>query len=462
MDSDNARIVYDEIVVQMQPPSSSLNNPPSADEQPRKRIKGNAANSRRTPSEIVDHSDNEATQIDTRAYPELHSLRLKLKEAYRRAEIPPDHQLRLSKDLQKHCNSDMELLSNTSPKFLMRSWRLQFQRIALALELLLSKEGESCLDPLEYFTLLSLLARPPMFACSLVPILVPSLGKMDISGISSIYGEFCRFVHETSQSMPVSESTISTTPSPSALSFPILHLTLKSLGTTKHKLKKLKRHVRAAADALRHIHVHRLEYVPDRKRFEEEVKTKKLVLDSPDYAEFPRSRYHHIDTKKAYIIEPKVGDNPQFHLLVLQTPDTPANDEKIIELWQRNRKGEGVPASFWNWYVGAQVFNVFLKDEMLRKELSELTDTLVNAVKKRTKVERGKGLHSDGIMAGLAQPWVEGNGVCRQYRNYKNSTDREELVKETEAIIENWIAVSSFVAFLILPRFWRPFSPIWC
>jgi hypothetical protein len=132
--------------------------------------------------------------------------------------------------------------------------------------------------------------------------------------------------------MPVSESTISTTPSPSALSFPILRLTLKSLGTTKHKLINLKHHVRAA-DALLHIHVHRLEYVPDRNRFEEEVKTKKLVLDSPDYAEFPRSRYHHIDTKKAYIIEPTVGDNPQFHLLVVQTPDTPANDEKIIELW---------------------------------------------------------------------------------------------------------------------------------
>jgi hypothetical protein len=79
-------------------------------------------------------------------------------------------------------------------------------------------------------------------------------------------------------------------------------------------------------------------------------------------------------------------------------------------MWLKNRTGESVPDNFGNWYVGAQVFNVFVKDKELGKQLSNLADTLVKSMNARKPIVRGNNIPSEGKMAGMGQVWVRGNG----------------------------------------------------
>ena len=184
------------------------------------------------------------------------------------------------------------------------------------------------------------------------------------------------------------------------------------------------------------MYVHRLEYVPEML----DIKDKKIVIDNNDPRRFPHSMYHHIQTETAYIIKP-IGDRPQVHILVLQTPDTPSNDDDIKNIWKEVRNG-GTRADFEKWYAGAQMFNIFHEDSLLRTELSSLADMCTKSVSTRKPVKRRT---SDGKMAGLGPTvWVTGNAANRQHRNWKNASMQQELLKDAEDTIEAWISVCTF------------------
>ena len=125
-----------------------------------------------------------------------------------------------------------------------------------------------------------------------------------------------------------------------------------------------------------------------------------INIDCPNYVRFPSNIYHHISTNKSHTVRP-IGDQPQFHLIVIQMPNTPTDDVDIKQLWLKNRRGETVPDSFWEWYGGAQVFNVFLKDHMLRRQLSILADMLVDSMVHRKMIQRGVNIPSEGNITSL-------------------------------------------------------------
>src|SRR5216117_1850236 len=131
-------------------------------------------------------------------------------------------------------------------------------------------------------TLEDLLARPPMFACVLVPRLVPLLEKLDSSEIANIYSEFANFVHHPwdlpphlpspSLQMPIEPDVQSPSSSTHNNLFPALQLTLEGFASKKSDLRILKQHVAdAASDILRNIYIHRLEFVPNHKEFELDI-----------------------------------------------------------------------------------------------------------------------------------------------------------------------------------------------
>src|SRR5216117_2692392 len=72
-----------------------------------------------------------------------------------------------------------------------------------------------------------------------------------------------------------------------------------------------------------------------------------IIIDCPDYVRFPSNIYHHNSTNKSHTVRP-IGDQPQFHLIVIQMPNTPTNDVDIKQLWLKNRRGETVPDSSGN------------------------------------------------------------------------------------------------------------------
>ena len=103
-----------------------------------------------------------------------------------------------------------------------------------------------------------------------------------------------------------------------------------------------------------------------------------------------------------------------------------------------------VPDSFWEWYGGAQVFNVFLKDHMLRRQLSILADMFVDSMVHRKMIQRGANIPSEGNITGFGQVWVTGQGVWRVHRNARNwvnNTGKANLREDAEAAAEIWIAV---------------------
>ena len=168
-----------------------------------------------------------------------------------------------------------------------------------------------------------------------------------------------------------------------------------------------------------------------------------IIIDCPDYVRFPSNIYHHISTNKSHTVRP-IGDQPQFHLIVIQMPNTPTDDVDIKQLWLKNRRGETVPDSFWEWYGGAQVFNVFLKDHMLRRQLSILADMLVDSMVHRKMIQRGANIPSEGNITGFGQVWVTGQGVWRVHRNARNwvnNTGKANLREDAEVAAEIWIAV---------------------
>src|SRR5271170_226117 len=197
----------------------------------------------------------------------------------------------------------------------MREWRLNFQRIAHTLDLFLSNNLESCLDPVERLTLEDLLARPPMFACVLVPRLAPSLEKLASSEIVNIYSEFLDFVRHPwalaprlpspSLHKPIEPDIQSPSSSIHDNLFPALKLTLEEFASKKSDVRILKQHTADVAnEALQHIYIHRLEFVPNRVAFEHEILAKKIFIDCPDYVRFPSTTHHHINTQKSHKIKP--------------------------------------------------------------------------------------------------------------------------------------------------------------
>jgi len=278
---------------------------------------------------------------DPRAFPHLHSLFDKLKQTFCDVDIGP---LRLSKTLRQY-------LDNRAPEKRsqerMPEWWLNFQRIAHTLDVLLSNDSEYCLDPVEQLTLEELLARPPMFACVLIPCLVPSLEKLENSEIANIYSEFLNFVRQPwnlARRLRSPSLHLSITPNVhSPLSsiqnnlFPALKLTLEEFASKKSDLQILKQHAaHAAREALENIHIHRQEYVPNHVEFEQKIRTKKMVINSPNCVRFPSITHHHISNQKSNTIQ-SLGDQPQFHIKVIQTPDTtpdtPADNDEIVQLW---------------------------------------------------------------------------------------------------------------------------------
>ena len=292
---------------------------------------------------------------------------------------------------------------------------MQFQTIATTLDQLLSPASEF-LEPIEYLTLTDLVTCPPMF-CILVRA-VFDLEEMEILEIDNIYAEFCTFVH---QSQPA---------------FANLRSVLDIFNRRKRRSRTLKQATQTVNFTLE---VHRLEYVPEHKAFEQRIKDKKIVIDNDNDTRFPHDMYHHIHTETAYIIKP-VGDRPQVHILVLQTADTPVNDDDIKNIWMENRTGGTVPPDFEKWYAGAQMFNVFNGNLLLRNELSSLADMITKQISNRKAVKRSTP--SDGKMAGLGPTvWVTGNAVNRQHWNWKNTDMQQELLTDAEETIEAWISV---------------------
>jgi hypothetical protein len=280
-----------------------------------------------------------------------------------------------------------------------------------------------------------------MFSC-LVPSLDPSLREMNTPNIANIYSEFINFVKNPWSAEPSPTSTSHLSDScPSIHPFPLLLSVLTNIRSKKLCIATLKQHVREA-DPIQNIHLHRLKYVHSsstrQKQFPTNTLGKLLVIDCPDHVRFPENKYHHISTETAYVIEP-VGDEPQIHLLIIETRYTPTEDEEIKQQWLAHRSGREVHKHFKKWYGGAQIFNVFLKDEKLREHLSRLTTTLMNSVEKRESVERGEKCCAEGQMVDFGQVWVPGQGAYRQYRNFKNENDRSELVEEAADV---WIAVT--------------------
>jgi hypothetical protein len=125
-----------------------------------------------------------------------------------------------------------------------------------------------------------------------------------------------------------------------------------------------------------------------------------------------------------------------------------------------NRTGGTVPPDFEKWYAGAQMFNVFNGNLLLRNELSSLADMITKQISNRKAVKRSTP--SDGKMAGLGPTvWVTGNAVNRQHRNWKNTDMQQELLTDAEETIEAWISVCTLSNNLTVGRSWRYFSQTW-
>jgi hypothetical protein len=351
-------LMFDQIVVESGPPPEEASLPVP------KRIKIS-----KTPAQ---NSNSGSEKVDERSFPHFwHSLLRKLKDTFRVAEIGP---------------SSSTPSQQTTPK---GRWRYYFPHIAHTLNAALSESTAPKIDQRERMTLSDLIARAPTFASVLVPNLVPSVEKLEGQDIADIYSEFTSFVNQPSLSSKLAAPSMSpSTPYPALLSL------LKEFKVSKDKLKHLK-HLIHMTGVLKHIHVHRYEHVPDHAK---NILTKMIVIDHPDFERYPPETHHHIDSKKAHIITP-VGDHPQIHLRIIQTDLTPSTDEEIIELWHRSRRGEEIPKSFWKWYIGGQVFNLFAGDE-LQTHLSQLADTLDNSNRCRKPIPRGKNIPSTGTISG--------------------------------------------------------------
>src|SRR5271168_2001005 len=172
----DGQFMYDEIIVEMEPsPLSKTTDQTASLPKTRKKSSRSSpslppAKRRKTLRNGVDTP--EADIPDPRAFPHLHSVFDKLKLTFHDVDIGPQ---RLSKKLRTYLDSRTP--ENCSPDRIWE-WRPNFRRIAHTLDLFLSNNLESCLDPVEQLTLEDLLARPPMFACVLVPRLAPSLEKL--------------------------------------------------------------------------------------------------------------------------------------------------------------------------------------------------------------------------------------------------------------------------------------------
>jgi hypothetical protein len=294
--SRDGQFAYDEVVVEMEPsPLSKKTHKKASSEKTRKKSSRSSpslppAKHQKTLHKSVDTPDSDIP--DPRAFPHHHSLFHKLKQTFCNVDIGPR---RLSKILRQYLVSQTP--ENCSEERMLE-WRLNFQRIAHTLDLLLSNDSESCLDPVERLTLEDLLARPPMFACVLVPRLVPSLEKLVSSEIVNIYSEFLNFVRHPwdlapqlpspSQHMPIKPDVQSPSSSIHNNLFLALKLTLVELASKKSDLRILKQDAAdAAGEPLQHIYIHRLEFVPNHVEFEHEILAKTIVIDCPDYVRFP-------------------------------------------------------------------------------------------------------------------------------------------------------------------------------
>jgi len=436
-----SQVIHDEIVVEREPKNTqntSSGNPAA------KRVKTSH-----------NFGVDTANIPDNRAFPHLHTLFDKLSQTFiNNADIGPQ---RLTRNLRRYLHR--RTVENICEEKL-REWRLKFQQIALTLDLLMSREP--CLDPVERLTLEDLLARPPMFAYVLAPRLVSTLKKLEGREVSNIYSEFLNFVRQPwdldpqlpahSVNMSIKPGDAQPSPSIHDNPFPALKLTIEGFASEKAHLRILKQHAaKVAQKAVEKIYIHRLEFVPNHKEFEKKILTHKIVIDCPDYHRFPPTNHHHINMQKSHEIKP-VGNEPQFHIMVIQTCNTPKDDEEIKKLWLKHRRGGIVPAGFQEWYAGAQVFNVFDKVDMLRTQLSILVDTLMDSLVYRKLILRGTGIPSEGKIVGFSgNVWVPGQGVWREYRNahkWVNSVEQADLREDAEAAAETWLAVSDFLQWI--------------
>src|SRR5271155_2360386 len=154
----DGQFVYDEIIIEMEPsPLSKTTDqmaslPKTCKMSSRLSPSLPPAKHRKTLRKGIDTPESDIP--DPRAFPHLHSVFDKLKRTFRDVDIGPQ---RLSKKLQTYLDSRTP--ENCSPER-MREWRLNFQRIAHTLDLFLSNNLESCLDPVERLTLQDLTTMP--------------------------------------------------------------------------------------------------------------------------------------------------------------------------------------------------------------------------------------------------------------------------------------------------------------
>src|SRR5271154_107375 len=130
--SRDGQFTYDEIVVEMEPSPPSKKSHKKAS---RSSPSLPPAKRKKTLHKSVNTQDSDIP--DPRAFPHLHSLFDKLKQTFCDVDIGP---LRLSKSLRQYLDNRVPEKRSQER---MPEWRLNFQRIAHTLDLLLSSDSKS-------------------------------------------------------------------------------------------------------------------------------------------------------------------------------------------------------------------------------------------------------------------------------------------------------------------------------
>ena len=224
--------------------------------------------------------------------------------------------------------------------------------------------------------------------------------------------------------------------------YPLLHEELRAIHNEK------KHHARAArsfrnSGLLNNLHIHRLVStgVADTQH---PALGKKIVYDYPNLDDFPKSHYHHVDSKQCHIVGPCMGDlAPQSHLMVMDH-FAPSNAE-LQRLWVEFHK-TGNDFSGEQWFVGIAFYNWFHADKRLEEWLRRSAKKIKANVDARKNIVRSDVRQGEGLMTGvLERPDQRGN--VDLYVNFKSSVDEDQkyiLNRDADGITDCLIEVSMF------------------
>jgi len=319
----------------------------------------------------------------------------------------------------------------------------EFNNIATVLESYLS-----CPDDLQQIrsTLRYTASYPSTFVHILLLPLLPELKPEDFtpSITNDTYSAFCRFVQHAVQTSDL-DSTDHSSPSPTTElahpAYPLLQQDLANIMRQKTQHKGVAKGF-VNSEVLKNLHIHRLKSTNPRNHTHESL-GKKIVLDCPEFDEFPETKYYHVDSKRCHIVGPSEDDlSPQTHLLVMH--DIAPPDTTIRELWFQHVKN-GTDFAGEDWFAGVAFYNWSHKDKRLSRWLKRSATSIKRNCDARKNIRRSDRRQGEGISTGvLDRPDQRGNVDI--YSNFQSSIQEEQkylLNHDADGIADCIIRVNS-------------------